>query len=156
MSCVAGQADDFAGRNVVTWIDQRPVLLEVVILAGCVVIVQDDNEVGEATAPVLPTTFRMGFLYCGNNAASRGMYRCALNHLEIDRILFQTGVAESRSISLQDAIAFTVCVRHQVDHTVVVVCIAITDCAIHVVLVTAGLKLARSGQRNQVSRFARE
>ena len=94
MARVPGVPDTLTAGDAVTDLDERAVLLQVIVLARRAVVVQDDDVVGVAAAAVTPATDVVGFFDACHDAGARRVHRCSLGHVEIDSIGFEAGMAE--------------------------------------------------------------
>ncbi len=120
MARVARTTDFIALVHNVADVDKCTVPGEVVVLACRAVAMQDDDVVCVATAAFFPATARIVFHDAGNDTSARRVHGRALRHVEVNRELLETLVAEARIVALQNTVGLAGLIGQGVDVVVVV------------------------------------
>ena len=104
MSRVPGIADKLTPFHAFSYSDGGTVFFKVVVLAGCSVLMQDDDEIGEFATTAVPTAPGVSLDYPGDNSGARRVDRRAFRHVEVNGELLQPGMTEAGTKALQHAI----------------------------------------------------
>jgi len=130
-----------------------PVFLQVVILAGRIVVMQHNDVVCICAATASPATFGVRFLDSRHHAAARGVNGGTGFHVEIDGVGLTPCVTEAGAITLQHTVAVAVRVRQKVNNLVVMVGFFVADSAASAEAVPATPGVAAMYQGNYLFRF---
>ena len=115
LPCVSAESDFFSCSDLVSNIDEYPVLLKVNILGDGTILVENGDEISVPPIAFAHTTAIRGFLDVGYHSAAGCMNRGSHRHGKVDSELqTRTGVRKSTVISLGNEVLGSVPVRKKI------------------------------------------